>query len=166
MEQLFMFGAAPESAANTPRVVFRRDFGPAPKQRAMTIKLQRKIAYKPRTRELPGVGNDFEWSTSGIERLHRELYEDWEARMPLATNLVDQFDLWSWMLGDPEEAFSFRDCLIFEGYPDPDGFIEMSANLAPEWFKQLQGMPGNVQAMLLNEMVAKNGYFVPAARAA
>ena len=168
MEQMFLFGVTANSGVaplpRTPNV--RRNFGPAPSQKALRIKLMRKIAFKHRIRELPGVGNNYDWTLPELELLHQEVLKDWEERFPTCTNLAEQIDFWTWMLGDPDAPFSFRDCLIADGYPRPDQVIEAVAERAPVWFVRMQHLPPQLQVRELKKLVVESSHTDPARRLA
>lgn len=137
MEQLFMFGTPPEvEEARRNRSYTRRNFGPAPKQKHMRIKLMRKIAFKRRFRDQPGQGNDSKWSDEHIIKLHMVILEDWKTRFPSCTNAQELVDYWLWMLGNPNDSFSFHDCLVADGYVQPFDVIESVARQTPEWIRE------------------------------
>ncbi|OGU24354.1 MAG: hypothetical protein A2580_09170 [Hydrogenophilales bacterium RIFOXYD1_FULL_62_11] len=166
MEQMFMFDVAPETVAPSKSCSTRRDFGPSPKQKALRIKLMRKIAFKQRYRELPGVGNDEAWSHDGILILHRALLADWEETFPSCTNTRQQIDYWTWMLGDPTAPFSFHDCLVVEGFTDPEMVIENLRKRAPTWWVDAQQYPDRQQLKIYKAAVNELGLNAPAAKAA
>jgi len=166
MQQLMMFdlGPAPELP---PRPVYRRvrgaNDGPTPQQKELNLrKLLRKIAFRRRTKEAKGIGNNEAWSTEAIVKVHKVLFNDWENRFPICTNPRDQFDLWMWMLGDANEAFSFRDCLVIEGYLQPDEFIESCAKLTPKWVRDILDMEPDQQVEAIKSLVATHEEVVPA----
>ena len=171
MEQLFMFEMAPERAAvphEDPRPFVRRvrrDYGPAPKQREMRIKLMRKIAFKRRYHERPGVGNDHDWSYQAAVKMHEYLLQEWEEHFPHCSNLRDQFDYWSWMLGSREQAFSFHDCLVIGGFR-PEETIEALERRAPSWFLAIRDLPDAEKVAALNKLVAEQGLQTISARKA
>lgn len=147
MEQLFMFGTPPElEEARRNRSYTRRNFGPAPKQKPIRIKLMRKIAFKRRFREQPGQGNDCHWDDELVIKLHTVILEDWQTRFPSCTNRQELVDYWLWMLGDPNEAFSFHDCLVADGYAQPYEVIDSVTRFVPDWIKAALEMDGEAQA--------------------
>lgn len=146
MEQTFLFDMPPQLQ---PRPVHRpvrrvrlENDGPSPQQRELNLrKLLRKIAFRHRTREAKGVGNHEVWEADHIVRLQRALCEDWETRFPFCVNPAEQLDWWLWMMGDDTQAFSFRHCLLANGYTRPDEVIEACEANAPHWFRTLLELP-------------------------
>lgn len=166
MEQMFMFGAAPEPSSRQRRPAYRalrrENDGPTPLQRELRIKLLRKIAFRHRTHEPKGVGNSERWTLEGIVKLHQVLVDEWSNRFPYCTNPVELYDYWMWMTGDDTEAYSFRDCLVASGYTHPDEFINACENLMPKWFKEIQALPVDKHVGAMQELVKRTDGFIPA----
>ena len=127
---------APE---NSPRriQIRRRTYGPAPKQKEWKLKQGRLIAFKKRVLER-GQGNEEQWADWLMLKLHWKLMDDFRDRFPKCTNIFDLYDFWSWMLGDPNDPFSFRTCLYADGLRNPDEVIDSAAALAPDWFQRVR----------------------------
>jgi len=119
-----------------------------PVQKKLVLKWARKIAFKRRFKEDPNATNDYSWSLEAIHRLHLELFRDWEDRFPVVEDRESVLDYWAWMLGNPEEAFSFRDVLVTAGYRQPYEFIGQLPGLAPDWVLEKLGIeaPTNTTA--------------------
>lgn len=169
MHQMMMFGFEPipgTSVRTQPRAgrrVRMENEGPTPQQKELNLKkLLRKIAFRRRTKEAKGIGNNESWSIEGIVRLHQVLCNDWEARFPLCTNPVDQFDWWIWMLGEETQNFSFRDCLIANGYTRPDDVIAACDANAPAWVKRVMAMEPDQQVEELRALAEAQGEVTPA----
>lgn len=168
MQQLMMFDLGSATSIEMPkRPVYRRvrgaSDGPTPQQRELNLKkLLRKIAFRRRTKEAKGVGNDESWSTEGIVKIHQTLLADFEAKFPLTTNPRDQLDWWLWILGDKNEAFSFHDCLVVDGYTHPQDFIEECAKFAPAWVLEIIDLPADQQVARMQQLIEAKAEFSPA----
>lgn len=154
-----LFGQVPEKAEVRRAPRHYRDFGKEPKQKSLKIKLLRKIALKQRYYEVEGVGNDDRFSLEQIMRFHVVLFLDWEDRFTVCEKHEDKLDFWLWMLGDPKEAFSFRDCLIAVGYKRVDDVIEEIGGNVPSWVSEIIDASPAQQNKLLLGISAKPGAF-------
>ncbi|MCU1136964.1 MULTISPECIES: hypothetical protein [Stenotrophomonas] len=154
-----LFGQVPEKAETTrnPRRV--RDFGKEPKQKTLQIKLLRKIAFRRRYHEVKGAGNEEVFSIAQIMRLHAEMYQDFEDRFPVCETKEEKLDFWLWMLGDANDPFSFRDCLVAVGYQRTRELIETIGEQVPTWVSEIIEATPKKQEELLHGLASRPSRF-------
>lgn len=131
------------------RAIARRilNFGPVTHQYKLKIRTRltpRVIEFKPRLKGEPQT-NDFYWTVDGIVRLHLELLRDWEERFA-DSSPTEQVSFWLWMLGDPNEDFSFRTCLSLAGF-NADEVIGSIEEKRPDWYRHIETMTDEAQIL-------------------